>query len=107
MVVIGMSVRSYWYRVLLFMWDVSMLREYEGDGNAGVGDGDSVVAVSVGYEYMGGARDSDSVSSADDISEMSLVRRMSGVGGMCECVYVWLGAGSMVRVSVFGLRLCR
>ena len=27
-------------RVLLFVWDVSMLREYEGDGNAGVGTGE-------------------------------------------------------------------
>ena len=32
---------------MLFVLNVSMLRECEGDGNAGVGDGGCVVAVSV------------------------------------------------------------
>ena len=34
------------------------------------------VAVSVGSEYMGGARGSGVVSSADDLLEMSVVRRV-------------------------------
>ena len=39
--------------VLLFMLDVSMLRECEVDDNAGVGDGGGVVAVR--HEYVGGS----------------------------------------------------
>ena len=45
-------------RILLFVCEVSMLRECEGDGNAGVGAGDGVVVgagdgVVVGCECMG------------------------------------------------------
>ena len=48
---------------------------YEGDGNAGVGSGGGVVAVSA---YMGGTRGSGVLASACDVLEMSGVR---GVGG--------------------------
>ena len=50
-------------RVLLFVWDGSILRECEGDDNAGV------VPVST--------RGSGTVSSVDD------VLKMSGEGGVC------------------------
>ena len=53
-------------RVLLFVWDVIMLKECEGDGNAGLGDGKGVVEVSTGFEYMGSTRGSGIVSHADD-----------------------------------------
>ena len=66
-------------RVLLFVWDVSMLRECQGDGNA------DVVCV-----YMGGIRGSGSVPSGDDVLERiefyqscgnrRSVERVSGVG---------------------------
>ena len=58
-----------WMRVLLFVVHVCMLRECEGDGNAGV------VMVSVGHEYVGGARGSG-ILSRDE-------RGMRGDGGMC------------------------
>ena len=45
-------------RVLLFVWDVSILRECEGDGNVGVGDECYVVAVNAGHDSMGGTRGS-------------------------------------------------
>ena len=70
--------------VMLFVWDVSMLRECEGDGNAGVVNRGSVVSVSAVHESMGGTRDSGIVSSANDLLEMSVVRGMRGVGGVCE-----------------------
>ena len=35
--------------LLLFVLHVSMMRECEGDGNAGVGDGGGVVMVSAGH----------------------------------------------------------
>ena len=60
-------------RVLLFVLDVSMLRECEGDGNAGVR---GVVAVSAGHEYMGGTRGSGIVYSAADVLGMTEVREM-------------------------------
>ena len=69
--------------VLLFVLHVCVLRECEGDGNAGVVSGGGVVAVSA---YMGGTRGSGVLSSTCDVLEMSVVR---GVGGVC----VWLGAG--------------
>ena len=47
----------------------------EGDGNAGVGSGGGVVAVSA---YMGGTRGSGVLARADDVPEMSVV---GGVGG--------------------------
>ena len=43
-------------RVLLFVLDVSMLRECDGDSNGYVGDERGVVAVSAGHEYVGGTR---------------------------------------------------
>ena len=55
-----------------FSWEVSLLREYEGDGNAGVKTVGGVVAVNVGCEYMGGTYCSGYVSSADDVLEMSV-----------------------------------
>ena len=58
-------------RVMLFVLDVSMLRECDGDGNAGVG-----------LEYVGGTRDSGIVSSAADVLEMGGVGR---VYEMCMC----------------------
>ena len=39
-------------RVLLFVSDVSVLKECEGDGNVGA------VAMSVGHEYVGGTHGS-------------------------------------------------
>ena len=56
-------------RVLLFVLRVCMLREYEGDGNAGV------VVVT---------RGSGIVSSAAVVLGMSVVRGMRGVGELCE-----------------------
>ena len=50
--------------VLLFVLHVCMLRECQGDGNAGV------VAVSA---YMGGTRGSGVLSTACDVLEMSEV----------------------------------
>ena len=55
----------------------------EGDGNAGVGSGRGVVAVSA---YMDGARGSGVLSSASDVLEMSVVRGVGGVCGMCMCL---------------------
>ena len=51
-------------RILLFVLHVSMVRECEGNGNAGVGDGGGVVVVSAGHERVGGTRGSGIVSSA-------------------------------------------
>ena len=61
--------------VLLFVLHVCVLRECEGDGNAGVGSGGGVVA------YMGGTRGSGVLPSTGDVLEMSVVR---GVGGVCD-----------------------
>ena len=67
--------------VLLFVLDVSILSECEGDGNAGVGD-----------EYVGGTRSSDNVySAADLLLGMSVARGMRGVGGVCEMCMSWGG----------------
>ena len=57
-------------RVLLF---VCMMRECDGDSNAGVGPG------RCGCEYMGGTR---VLSTANDVLEMSVVRGVRGEGGM-------------------------
>ena len=71
--------------VLLFVLQVCVLRECEGDGNAGV------VAVSA---YMGGTRGSGVLSSAGDVLEMSMVR---GVGGVCDmCMYLARGGWEML-----------
>ena len=56
----------------------------EGDGNAGVGAGGYVVAVSAymdGTRGSGGSGGSVGLSSADEVLEMSVVR---GVGGVCD-----------------------
>ena len=71
--------------VLLFVLHVCMLRECDGDGNAGV--------VSAGN--VGGTRGSRILSSAADVLWMSVVRGMRGVGGVC--VRVWLGAAWVER----------
>ena len=55
----------------------------EGDGNAGVGSGGGVVAVSA---YMCGTRGSGVLSSACDVLEMSVVRGVGGVCDMCMCL---------------------
>ena len=70
--------------VLLFVLDASMLRVCEGDGNAGVGDGGGVVAVSPGHEYVGGTRGSSIVSSTADVLGLSVLRGRRGVDGVCE-----------------------
>ena len=51
----------------------------EGDGNAGVGSGGGVVAVSV---YMGGTHGSGVLVSAGDVLELRVVRGVCGVYGM-------------------------
>ena len=63
----------------------------EGDGNAGVGSGGGVVAVSA---YIGGTRGSGVLSSACDVLEMSVVRGVGGVCDMCMC---------LARVGVVGV----
>ena len=53
-----------------------------GDGNAGVGSGGGVVAVSA---CMSGTRCSDVLSSTCDVFERSVVRGVGGVCDMCMC----------------------
>ena len=50
-------------------------------GSDGVGDGEDVVAVSAGYEYVSGT---GIVSSAAGVLGLSVVRGMRGVSGVCE-----------------------
>ena len=59
------------------------------DGNAGVGAGGVVVAVSA---YMGGTRGSGALASAGDVLEMSVVR---GVGGVCDMCMARGGVGGV------------
>ena len=60
--------------------------ECEGDGNAGVGSGGGVVALSA---CTSGTRGSSVLSSTGDVLEMSEVR---GVGGVCDmCMYLARG----------------
>ena len=61
------------------MYAARLLR-CEGDGNAGVGFGGGVVAVSA---YIGVTRGSGVLSSAGDVLEMSVVRGVDGVCDMC------------------------
>ena len=68
------------------------IRRCEGDGNDGVGFGGCVVAVSA---YMGGTRGSCVLSSAGDVLEMSMVRGVGGVYGMCKC-FARGGVGGVV-----------
>ena len=66
----------------------------EGDGNAGVGSGGGVVAVSA---YMGGTRGSGVLASAGDVLEMCVVK---GVSGVCEmCMRLARGGWEVLRVS--------
>ena len=53
--------------VLLFVLQVCMLRECDGDGNADVGSGGVVIVASARCEYMGGTRGSGFVSTSDDV----------------------------------------
>ena len=93
----------------------------EGDGDAGVGSGGGVVAVS---PYMGGTRGSGALSSACDALEMSVVISVGGVCDMCMCLarggvrgvggeriafgldQSWRNRGKVGYVSVFWLRWC-
>ena len=59
----------------------------EGDGNASVGSGGGMVAVSA---YMGDTRGSGVLSSVGDVLEMSVVR---GVGGVCDMCLARGGVG--------------
>ena len=45
-----------------------------------------------GHEYVDGTRCLGIVSSADDVLEMSVVRGMKGVGGVCEMCMCLVGA---------------
>ena len=65
-------------RVLLFVLPVCMLRECEGDVNAGMGDGGGVIVVSAGH--VGGTHGSVIVSSAAHL------RAVGGVCEMCMCL---------------------
>ena len=69
--VVGAVVSVTVMRVLLFVCEMSMLRECEGDGNAGVGDGAGVVSVCAGCEYIG-TRGSGIMSTADDVLDISV-----------------------------------
>ena len=67
--------------VLLFLLDVCMSGECkgeDGDGNAGVGEGNRE-----GHEYMGCTRGSGIVSSTADVQGMRVVRVMREVRGVC------------------------
>ena len=57
----------------------------EGDGSAGVGFGEGVVAVST---YMGGTRGSSVLASTGDVLEVSVVRGVGRVydNDMCMCL---------------------
>ena len=72
---------------------VCAVRVREGDGNVGVGSGGGVVA---GSECMSGTRDSGVLSSTGDVFEMSVVRGVGGVCGICMCLargFGWRGGG--------------
>ena len=73
----------------------------EGDGNAGVGCGGGVVAVSA---YMGGTRDPGVWASVGDVLEMSVVRGVCGVCDICMCLALG-GVGSLGGEWVTGLGL--
>ena len=48
-----------------------------------MGDGGGVVVVGALHGYVGGTCGSGIVYSAADVQEMSVVRGMRGVGGLC------------------------
>ena len=84
-------------RVMLFVWEVTMLREYEGDGNASVGAGrcccsecgmsvcECGMSVCEWYTWF--------MSCVDNVLAMNVVRGVRGEGGVVTCVCVWLGVG--------------
>ena len=89
-----------------------------------MGEGEGVVAVSAGHEYVGSTRGLGIVSSTADVLWMIVVSGMRGVGVVCEmcvfgsgrCVDKRTGFGlyqscgnkwSVGRVSVFGSRRCK
>ena len=79
---------------LLFLFYVYMLRKCEGDGNADVGAGGGVFVVSSGCRYRCGTCGSGVVSTANDVLELSVVRGVRGVDGVCvRSISVWFGAG--------------
>ena len=62
--------------------------------------GGIVVAVSAVHVSMGGTRGSGIVSRTDDVLEMSVVRGMTGVGGVCEmCMCLAQGGWELSGVS--------
>ena len=91
-------------RVLLFLFHVFVLREYEGVGDAGV-----VLAVSAGCEFMSDTRGSGVESTANDVLEMSMLSGVRVVGGVCVCVWVvvvWVVLGGVGGWPGSGLLLC-
>ena len=99
--VFGLSVTC----ILLFVLHVCMLRECEGDGNAGVGDGGCVVAVSAGH--VGGTRGSGIVSSVAHMLWMSVVRGMRVVGRVCKmCMCLAWGCVGGKWMRGLGLDVC-
>ena len=73
----------------LFVCEVHMPNYCEGDGNADVG---------AECEYMGCTRGSGVASNAANLLEMSVVRDVRGVGGVCKmCMCLaWGGVGVSV-----------
>ena len=80
----------------------------EGDGNAGVGSGGGMIAVSA---CMSGTRGSGVLSSTGDVLEMSVVRGVGGVCDMCMCLArggvggeggEWMGELSLVFTNPVG-----
>ena len=62
--------------ILLFVLDVGMLRECEGNRNACVGDGGGLVGVSAVHKYVGSTRGSGIVSCAANLLVESVVSGM-------------------------------
>ena len=75
----------------------SFYRNYfDFDGNASVGVGRLVIAMSAGCEYMGCTRGPGIVSSAYEVLEMSVVRGMRGVCVVCDmCMYLTRGRAGL------------
>ena len=73
----------YCFFVFFNVLHVCMLCGCEGDGNAGVGSGGGVFAVSA---CMSNTRGSGVLSSIGDVLEMSVVRSDGGVCDMCMCL---------------------
>ena len=71
---------------VLFLLQVLMLRECEGDSNADIGGRGGVVVVSAGH--VGGTHGSCIVAS---VGRMSVVCRMTTLEECVGCVCVWLG----------------